>query len=286
MRKMMKIAALFLVVITTTNAIAQELPKPSPAAKVEQRIGLTDVTIKYSRPSVKGRKIWGELEAYDVVWRAGANANTLITFSDDVKVDGKELKKGTYSLFITPSKGDWTVLFNTDVEGWGTGNYDKVNDALSLTVKAGACELKESLSFSIENLTETTGSLVFSWEKIALEMVIEVDVDAKAWENIEGAVAKVDDESKAEVFRNAAKYSASSKKRLAEGLKWINESIAIKDSWYSYWVKADVQHAAGDNAGAIVSAKKAIEIGEASAKEKGKPFSYKKRLEQAILDFK
>ena len=282
----MKIAALLLVAMTTTNAVAQELPQPSPAAKVEQRIGLTDVTVKYSRPSVKGRKIWGELVAYDAIWRAGANANTLVTFSDDVKIDGKELKKGTYSLFITPSKEDWTVIFNTDVEGWGTGNYDKVNDALTLTVKPTACALKESLSFSIENLAKTKGSFVFSWEKIALEMVIEVDVDAKAWENIEGAVARVDDESKAEVFRNAAKYAASSKKRLEDGLKWINESIEAKESWYSYWVKADVQHAAGDNAGAIVSAKKAIEIGEAKAKEKGKPFGYKERLEQAIADFK
>lgn len=278
-----------LIVLTTimsVSAIAQELPQPSPAAKVEQRIGLTDVTMVYSRPSVKGRNIWGELEAYDVVWRAGANANTLITFSDDVKVDGKALKAGTYSFFIIPTKGDWKVMFNTVIDGWGTGKYDATNDALTLTVKPTICLLKESLSYTFENLSKNKGSLVFSWEKIALEMVIEVDVDKKAWENVDKAVAEATEEDKANIYRNAAKHAASTKMRLEEGLKWINESIALNESWYSYWVKADVQHAAGDNRGAIVSAKKAIKLGEDGAKESGKPFGYKDRLEKAITEYR
>jgi hypothetical protein len=286
MKKMMKIAAMLLVVITTTNAVAQELPQPSPAAKVEQRIGLTDVTVEYSRPSVKGRTIWGELEAYDVVWRAGANLNTLITFTDDVKIDGQALKAGTYSFFITPTKGDWKVMFNTVIDGGGTSKYDAANDALSLTVKPLEGVMQESLRYSIENLSKTKGSLVFAWEKVSLEMVIEVDVETKSWANIDEAIDKVDAETKANVYRNAAKHSASSKMRLEEGLKWINESIKTKEFWYSYWVKADVQHAAGDNAGAITSAKKAIELGEAGAKEDGKEFGYKDRLEKSIAEYK
>jgi hypothetical protein len=286
MKKMIKVAAMLLVVITTTNAVAQDLPQPSPSAKVEQRIGLTDVTVEYSRPSVKDRVIFGELVAYDEIWRTGANLNTLVTFSDDVKIDGQALKAGTYSFFTIPTVGEWTVLFNTAVDGWGTGDYDKANDALTLKTTPITGATKESLSFSFENLTKNSGNIIFAWDAISIALKIEVDVAAKAWANIDAAIAKVDEESKADVYRNAAKYAASSKNRLEDGLKWINTSIETKESWYSYWVKADVQHAAGDNAGAIVSAKKAIELGDASAKESGKPFGYKKRLEEAIADYK
>ena len=283
---MMKIAAMLLVVVTTTNAVAQELPQPSPAAKVEQRIGLTDVTVEYSRPSVKDRTIWGELEAYDVVWRAGANANTLITFSDNVKIDGEELKAGTYSFFITPSKGDWIVMFNSAIDGWGTGSYDAEKNVLKLAAKPKTVAHQESLSYSFENLIDNKGSLVFSWDKVSLEMVIEVDIEAKAWANIKKAMVEATDKNKSSIYRNAAKYTVTTGTQLKSGLSWINESIEMKESWYSYWVKADVQHAMGDNAGAIASGNKAIELGEAGAKESGKPFGYKGRLEKAITEFK
>ena len=285
MKKMIKIAAMFLVVLTTSNAIAQELPQPSPKAKVEQRIGLTDVTVEYSRPSVKDRTIWGELVPFDVIWRTGANANTLVTFSDDVKINGKAIKAGTYSFFTIPVRGDWTVIFNSVIDGWGEGKYDKANDVLTLTTTPIKGMYQESLRFSFEKLTGTTGSMILAWDVVAIDLKIEVDVDAKAWANIDEAIAKVDADTKANVYRNAAKHAAASKKRLEEGLKWINESIAAKESWYSYWVKADVQHAAGDNAGAKASAAKAIEMGEAGAKESGKPFKYKTRLEEAIATF-
>lgn len=286
MKKMMKIAAMLLVVVTTTNAIAQEMPQPSSAAKVEQRIGLTDVMVEYSRPSVKGRVIWGELEAYDAVWRAGANANTLIKFSDDVKIDGKDLKAGTYSFFITPTKGEWKVMFNTVIDGWGTGKYDATNDALTLMVKPTESAMQESLRYSFENIGKTKGSLVFAWEKVSLEIVIEVEVEEKAWENIEAALDDATEKTKPNVLRNAAKYTVTTNSRLKEGLEWINESIELKEYWYSYWVKADVQHALKDNDGAITSIEMAIELGEAGAEKSGKPFSYKERLEKAMAKYK
>jgi hypothetical protein len=285
---MKKINYLTLIVLTTImslSAIAQELPQPSSAAKVEQRIGLTDVSVVYSRPNVKGRAIWGELVPYNEVWRTGANASTLITFSDDVKIEGKELKAGTYSFFITPVKGDnWKVMFNSVTDGWGAGKYEAANDKLTLSIKPMESNLRESLSYTFENITTAKGSLILAWEKITITLNIEVDVDKKAWENVDNAIAKLSD--KANIYRNAAKHSAATKMRLEEGLKWINESIEINESWYSYWVKADVQHAAGDNKGAIASAKKAIELGEAGAKESGKPFGYKERIEKAITEFK
>lgn len=287
MRKANILATVLLVVFTTTNVIAQELPKPSPKAKVEQRIGLTDLTVVYSRPSVKNRMVWGELVPFDEVWRTGANENTLITFSDDVKVNGQAIKAGTYSIFMIPVKGgDWTVMFNSVTDGWGTGKYDKANDVLTLSTTPIKGMYEESLRFTFEKLKETSGSLVFAWDVVTLDLKIEVEVEKKAWANVLGAVINVKEKNKAEVYRNAASYAATTKKRLDDGLKWINASIDAKSYWYSYWVKADVQHAAGDNAGAVASAKKAIELGEARAKETGKPFKYKGELEKAIAGFK
>ncbi len=285
---MIKIAAMLLVVITTTNAVAQELPQPSPAAKVEQRIGLTDVTVEYSRPSVKGRKVFGELVPNDVIWRTGANFNTLVTFTDDVQINGQPLSAGTYSVFTIPSgkNPEWTVMFNSIIDAWGEGKYDKVNDVVTISVEPKTITKVESMQFSFDNLTNKSGDLILAWDNVAISVTIGVDVDAKAWVNIKKAIKEATEENKASIYRNSAKYTVTSNKQLKEGLAWINESIKAKEYWYSYWVKADVQHALGDNDGAITSAKKAIELGEAAAKEDGKEFGYKDRLEKAITEFK
>lgn len=283
---MMRIVAMFMVVVSTTTAVAQELPQPSPKAKVEQRIGLTDVNVEYSRPSVKGRTIFGELVPFDKIWRTGANMNTLVTFTDHVKINGKELEAGTYSIFTIPTKGDWTIMFNSVIDGWGEGKYDKKNDVLVVSVTPKTIAHQESMLFSFDNLASTSGDLILSWGKKAVNLKIEVEVESKAWENIDVAIRDVNGENEVGVYRNAAKYAVTTNKRLDDGLKWINKSIEKKESWYSYWVKADVQHAMGDNAGAIASAKKAIELGEAGANEKGKPFGYKDRLEKAIAEYK
>tara|TARA_B110000459_G_scaffold203183_1_gene258645 strand:+ start:1964 stop:2830 length:867 start_codon:yes stop_codon:yes gene_type:complete len=288
MKKMMKIAAMLLVFVTTTNAVAQEMPQPSPAAKVEQRIGLTDVTVEYSRPSVKGRKIFGELVPNDVTWRTGANKNTLITFTDDVKIGGQSLAAGTYSVFTIPSEKnpEWTVMFNSVTDGWGEGKYDKANDVVTVSAEPKTIAKQESMLFSFDNLTDKTGDLVLAWDVVAISIKIEVEVEKKAWENIKTAMAEATDENKASIYRNAAKYAVATEMQLKEGLGWINESIKAKEYWYSYWVKADVQHAMGDNKGAITSAENAIKLGEAGAKESGKLFVYKEKLEKAIADFK
>lgn len=282
------LAVIGLSLLLTTNSIkAQELPQPSPSAKVEQRIGLTDVTVVYSRPSVKGRTIWGELVPFDKVWRTGANANTLVTFSDDVTIEGQSLEAGTYSFFIIPTEGEWKVIFNTATDGWGTSNYDEGNNVLHLNIEPREIEGSpvESLRYTFEDLKSETANLVLAWESMQVILEIEVEVERKAWLNIEKALAEVTSENKAEVYRNAAKYTVTTKKKLKEGLVWINRSIEAKESWYSYWVKADVQHANGDNKGAVASAKKAIAIGEAGATD-AKPFKYKARLEKAIAEYK
>lgn len=278
--------ALGLSLLFSTTTQAQELPQPSPSAKVEQRIGLTDVTVQYSRPSAKGREIWGELVPYDEVWRVGANLNTLVTFSDDVKIEGESLPAGTYALFIKPTKEVWYVMFNTVIDGWGTGKYEEENDKLILKVTPKEGVNQESMQFSFDNLEGVNGDLILAWQKLSINMKITVDVEKKAWENVDKALAEITDENKASVYRNAAKYAVTTNKRLDEAKKWIDESIKAKESWYSYFVRADVLHANKDNKGAIASAKKAIELGEAESKKDGKPFSYKGNIEKAIATYK
>lgn len=286
MKKITLIGTFLLGALCFYNLQAQDLPKPSSSAEIKQKIGLTDVTVVYSRPNVNDREIFGGLVPYNEIWRTGANLNTLITFSDDIKVEGKEVKAGTYALFTFPGEKEWKVVFNTTTDAWGTGSYDEANDIFSATVAAKEGCHQETMEFSFENVQIEHGMLQLAWNKTLIQLKIDVDVKAKAWKNIETAIAEVTDKNKASVYRNCAKYCADNNMELDKALTWINESIKAQPYWFSYWVKADILHAKGDNKGAIASANKAIELGEAGAKESGKPFSYKTKLEEAIQNYK
>jgi len=134
---MKKILLSLFVVALSTNITAQlKTPAPSPSSKIEQKVGLTDVTVEYSRPSMKGRAVFGNLVPYGKLWRTGANQNTKVTFSDDVTIDGKTLKKGTYAVYTKPGKDAWEVLFYSDTNNWGTPqNWDDAKVAVSTTAK-------------------------------------------------------------------------------------------------------------------------------------------------------
>jgi len=285
MKRILKILWLMATAFTLNFTVAQDLPRPSPLAKVEQRIGLTDVSVTYSRPGVKERTIWGELVPYDKKWRTGANAATVLTFSHDVKVNGQDLAAGSYAFYTKPTKAEWTVYFNKEIDAWGrTSEYKTENDALTLTVKPEVNEMVESMRFTFENIKTDSADLVLAWEKIKIVLKIEVESEKKAMENIEKAIE--DASGKWRVLRSAANYCADNNTNLDKGMEWINESIELHESWYSYWVKADVQAALGNKKEAIASANKAIKLGEADAKKKGKEFTYRKRLDKAIEGWK
>ena len=161
-------------------ALAQfEAPQPSPKATLTQRVGLTDVTISYSRPSVKGRAIWGALVPLDKPWRTGANAATTITFSDDVTVEGQKLAAGTYSIVTIPGKDEWTVIFNNDTKLWWETEYDAAKDALRVKAKPQAVGMVETLHIGFPSIGATSAVLAIEWEKVSVPVTIGVDVDAK-----------------------------------------------------------------------------------------------------------
>jgi hypothetical protein len=151
------------------------LPDVSQAAEVKQRIALTDVTVKYHRPLVNGRKIWGGLVPYGKVWRAGANENTTIEFSDPVSVEGKPLAKGIYGLHMIPHPDSWTVIFSKTYTGWGSYSYDQKEDALRVDVKPRPlAETKEALEFDFEDLKATSAVMILKWQKLGIPFTVSV----------------------------------------------------------------------------------------------------------------
>ncbi len=169
---------LFVVFVLFTNSTEAQNNKKdlriSPKAEVMQTVGFTDVRIVYSRPGVKGREIWGKLVPYDAVWRAGANEATKITFSTDVTIEGKKLKKGSYSLFAIPGKNDWTIIFNKVADQWGAFEYNESEDALRVKVKTEKAIWQEWLSYTINKASDTSAVIRLEWEKIKVPIKVEV----------------------------------------------------------------------------------------------------------------
>ena len=156
------------------DSFGQDKPAASPTATFSQKVGLTDVTIVYSRPSKKGRKIMGELVPYGKVWRTGANATTKITFSDDVKIGGKDLAAGTYAFWTIPGESEWTVIFNKDIKS-GAGNYQESEDALRVNVKSSKiAETVETFLISIEHNKPNSAVIEVIWESTLIHVPLEV----------------------------------------------------------------------------------------------------------------
>jgi hypothetical protein len=151
-----------------------EKPAPSPTATFSQKVGLTDVSIIYSRPSKKGRTIIGDLVPYGKVWRTGANATTKITFSDDVKIGGKDLPAGTYSLFTIPGENEWTIIFNKDIKG-GAGSYKEAEDALRVNIKSTKiAETVETFQINIEDNKPNSAIIELLWESTLVQIPLGV----------------------------------------------------------------------------------------------------------------
>jgi tetratricopeptide (TPR) repeat protein len=250
------------VLFVVESAVAQELPRLSPKASVSQRIGLTDVTITYSRPGVKGRKIWGGLVPYNEVWRAGANEATTISLSDDATINGQKLKAGKYSLFTIPAESDWTIIFNSQADIWGT-QYDREHDVLRIKVTPQPSEFVERMLFTFRNLTDNSADVVLQWEKLKVPFTIQVDVQTKALANARAAVAKAKPDDWRPFF-SAANYCMQNNINHEEALEWIDQSIAANENFFNVSVKARLLAQVGRTADAIATAEKAMKIAEAS----------------------
>ncbi len=238
-------------------------PRVSPQASVSQTIGTTQLTITYSRPSVRNRAIWGALVPYDEVWRTGANEATTFTTSDDVTVNGAPLPAGTYSLATIPGKSEWTVIFNKDRELWGTYQYKPENDALRITVKPIEVPFTESLEFSFATIGEDSATVMMRWEKLAITFPVKVDVVGTTLAKARAAVAA----AAADDWRTpyvAANWLLSTSLPPDEALGWLDRSIQIQATPQNLGAKARGLAATGNTAQAIALAKRAIELAKAA----------------------
>jgi len=220
------------------------IPRASQRGTVTQRIGLTDVTITYHRPSVGGREIWGKTVPYAKVWRAGANENTTITFTDDVSIEGKPLAAGTYGLHAIPDKDQWTIIFSKNSTSWGSFSYDEKEDALRVTVKPRAAESFEVLTYVFDDIKPDSVTPTLRWEKLAVPFHLSVDVKAVVLKSIKNELRSVGGFTWAG-YDEAAQWCLDNNYNLEEALKWEDTSIQNEERFENLETKSRILDAMG-----------------------------------------
>jgi hypothetical protein len=280
------------------------LPRPSQKASVSQRIGVTDVTITYSRPAVKGRKIWGDplpgqitevkgeatlddqnkrpkdapIVPWGHVWRTGANEATMFTVTDDVLINGQKLPAGSYSLHTIPNKDEWTIVFNGTANQWGSFDYDPAKDTLRVTAKPQWVDTNEEyLSYSFDPVTDDSAQINIRWEKVSVPFTVKVpDVNAVTISKLTKAVS----EAKPDDWRTpyqAAQYALNNKNTAddAQGMAWLDQSIKAKETFQNLSAKSYFLYKAGKKDEAFALADQAIQRGKA---DKVDTTAFEKRL--------
>lgn len=254
MNKISLIASAIVLSLSTLVIQAQTLktPAPSTSQTIKQAFGLGDITLDYSRPSAKGRVIFGDVVPFGKMWRTGANAATKITFSEDVKVEGKDVKAGTYAIYTVPNKDSWEVILYSDLTmGGNTSNYKAENEVLRVVVKSTTLSKSiETFTINLSDVTATSTTLEFIWEKISVPVKITTEIDSKVMKNIETTMA-VDSRP----YFQAANYYYSNNKDLNQSLIWVNK--AIEQNPKAFWVtmlKARIELKLNDKKSAIATA--------------------------------
>jgi hypothetical protein len=235
--------------LAATAAFGQvRTPRPSPKSTLTQTVGVTDITITYSRPGVKGRKIWGDLVPFDKVWRTGANEATTIAFSDDVWINGQKLAKGTYSLHTQPTAGDWTIIFNSVADQWGSYSYDAAKDTLRVTAKPETAEQREWLTFEIPEMTTDTAKVVMRWEKIAVLFTVDTKSTERTMTQLRNAM-----QPDWRTPYSAANFAFENKGAAtdAEMNGWIEQSLKVNQNISNLWLRARIADRAGNKADAV-----------------------------------
>jgi len=266
-------------VLAATAAVAQapEVPAPSPKAKVDQRVGLTDFSVDYSSPGVKGRKIWGGLVPLGELWRTGANAPTKLTASRDFSFGDKSVPAGSYALMTIPGASSWTVILNKNVAG-GTNGYDQKDDVARVDVAPANAGPRERLTFLFADTTDDGTRLDLEWESLRVSVPIKVDTKAQVRTGI--------DKSLADAWRPhfaAGRYLYDSGGDLDTALQYLDTSIGIKPTWWNNWIRAQVLAKKGRSADAVAAAQKALDLGKG---DEGFEDNFKANVEKSIADWK
>jgi hypothetical protein len=246
----------------TGETLMLELPRQSQHAVITQRIGITDITINYHRPLANGRQIWGKVVPYGDVWRAGANENTTITFSDPVTIEGQPLDKGTYGIHMIPGENQWTVIFSRDSRDWGSFSYKKDDDALRVTVKPQAAELHDALVYDFDDLKADSAVVTLRWDKVAVPFKVAVNVNDLVTASIHRQIHGLN-QYYWEGWDDAAGYFLANKINLDEALKDEDQSIQAEERFDNLLNKSKILDAMGRKDDATAARNKALEKGSA-----------------------
>ncbi len=246
-----------------STAKAQELPAPSPHAEVEQRVGLTDFDLEYSRPSQRGREIWGDLVPYGKVWRAGANQATKIEFNTEVNflgIDGPiTLQPGEYALFITPNETNATVHFNTAIDSWGSNDYKAENDVAVVDVEVMDAEQAfETMVFYFDNVQSGNAELILSWSTKKIIIPFQVEFIEQSLKNIDAAIKE--DPNSGRVYNAAAGFYIDNQLDPAKALEYAQKSVELDKKFYTVQKLSAAYAMNGDYKSAIATAKESMKL--------------------------
>lgn len=251
-----------LIVAVGPDSVAQiKLPAASSAQKVTQGLGINDVQLTYSRPSMRGRKVFGGLVPYGEVWRTGANNVSAITFAESVTIAGQEVPAGTYGILTIPNKNEWTIILSKNSQQWGSYSYSEDEDQLRFTVTPTTLsEAVETFTIDFSDVTTNSLRINIAWENTKVGFDVTVDQDA-------AIMASIDEAMKGEKkpYFPAAQYYYNNDKDINKALEWVNEAEKANDKapHIKYW-KARIQLKAGDKAGAAATATRGVEIAKAA----------------------
>lgn len=252
--------------MVTSNASVQaeaakvEFPAASPAATLKQRVGLTDVEITYSRPSVKERAIFGAMVPYDKVWRTGANSATKLVFSTPVKLNGNQIAAGTYALMTIPGKDEWTIIINKGSEQWGAYKYDEKSDVVRFKAKPITVERPlETFTIEVNDIRDQSSTLNLAWDKTIVPIKMEVDFADALTKQIETVMAS--NEEKKPYFQ-AAQFYLNHGKDLNKAKEWIDAAVKERDAFYIVHVQAQILEKLGDKKAALAAAKHSLELAQ------------------------
>jgi hypothetical protein len=264
------------------QTVMLDLPLQSQHALITQRIGITDITINYHRPLVNNRQIWGKVVPYGDVWRAGANENTIVTFTDPVTIEGQPLDKGTYGLHMIPGENQWTVIFSKMSTAWGSFSYKQDEDALRVTVKPQTAEFHDALTYDFDDVKPDSTVVTMRWEKVAVPFKVGVNLNDTVEASIHRQLRGLN-QYYWESWDDVANYYLASKTNLDEALKDEDKSIQTEERFDNLHAKSQILEAMGrkDDAAAVLN--KALE--KASAQQLyfyGRQLQGQKKQEEAF----
>jgi tetratricopeptide (TPR) repeat protein len=264
------------------------LPRDSQRASVSQRIGITDITINYHRPLVKGRKVFGpgSPQAYGQVWRAGANENTTVNFTTDVTVEGKPLARGVYGLHMIPSESDWTIIFSKNSTSWGSFTYDVAEDALRVTVKPHPAELEEALLYDFDDVKADAATITMRWEKVAVPIHVQVDANATVLASLHNQL-RGRPKFEWAGWSEASEFLLANKLSADEALADANQSIAVEDRFENEMDKSRALDALNRADDAKAARTKAMSLGtQQQVHAYGRQLQTQKKYDEALEIFR